>query len=432
MSRRNRIRLVILAIALLFGSPLLPWLQGRLPPPYAIAAHWEWLHRLPINPLSNVLPSLSPFLVLGGLMGGYAAGWTGLLCLLTVLTSLRHGRWFCRHVCPTGLLTEGIGKLRPPGVRQRFKTMPNAGIWLVMLALGSALGGYPLFLWLDPLSIFSGFLGIWRTPILLTSLIPGGGLILILAICGWRPNAWCLRICPLGASQVLISRLNPRRWQWSRDKDVPSAAAAPDRRRFFAIGIGALAALGIRRLPWHQQRLAAVIRPPGTAPEDRFNALCARCGNCLRACPQKIIHAAGIETGLEGFLTPVLRIQPGYCAENCNACNQVCPTAAIRHLSLPRKQNVIIGVARVDKPNCIAWNDAQYCMVCDEYCPYQAIDAVSHAGVNCPQVDPDRCRGCGLCQTVCPGAGPAIRVIGAIPQRQVIPARASSDASSPT
>jgi len=31
----------------------------------------------------------------------------------------------------------------------------------------------------------------------------------------------------------------------------------------------------------------------------------------------------------------------------------------------------------------------------------------------------DRCRGCGMCETVCPGNGPAIRVEGIQPQRHL-------------
>jgi heterodisulfide reductase subunit A-like polyferredoxin len=49
-------------------------------------------------------------------------------------------------------------------------------------------------------------------------------------------------------------------------------------------------------------------------------------------------------------------------------------------------------------------------MVCQEFCPYQAIDIVDDRGINCPEVDESLCRGCGACQSQCP----------AIPERAIV------------
>jgi Pyruvate/2-oxoacid:ferredoxin oxidoreductase delta subunit len=162
------------------------------------------------------------------------------------------------------------------------------------------------------------------------------------------------------------------------------------------------------------------IRPPGALPEERLSAACARCGNCTRVCPEGILHPDLGASGVAGLLTPVVRIEPGYCSEWCNACNRVCPTGAIARMGLDEKRTVSIGTARVEHKLCLAWERHQHCVVCDEYCAYHAVKTVMHGGVPCPEVDPDVCRGCGLCQTVCPAEQVAI-VVHAKPQKRLPP-----------
>ena len=91
-----------------------------------------------------------------------------------------------------------------------------------------------------------------------------------------------------------------------------------------------------------------------------------------------------------------------HCFEYCNECTRVCPTGAIERLDLAAKRNRAMGLAEIDRNRCIAWRDGEYCMVCHEFCPYLAIGTEEHAGVNCPVVLPDMCRGCGACQVNCP------------------------------
>ncbi|HAL92222.1 MAG TPA: ferredoxin, partial [Verrucomicrobia bacterium] len=106
--------------------------------------------------------------------------------------------------------------------------------------------------------------------------------------------------------------------------------------------------------------------------------------------------------GLSGLLAPVVDYTKAHCFEYCNECAKVCPTGAIGRLALEAKRNRAIGLAEVHRGKCIAWSDGQYCMVCHEFCPYLAIEAVERNGVNCPVVKPDMCRGCGACQVNCP------------------------------
>jgi ferredoxin len=225
-------------------------------------------------------------------------------------------------------------------------------------------------------------------------------------------------MCPLGGVQdglhnlvQFVRSLRGREAAWG-------AAAIPARRVFLGAAAGGLAGLLLRRRPAG----TAVIRPPGAAPEARFTGLCARCGACVRACPHHVIFPDLGEAGPAGLLAPVVQYGSGYCFEQCKACTEACPTGAIHALTLERKRQLALGAAVVDKSRCLAWKDGLYCMMCQEFCPYSAIRAEEQRGVNCPVVDPDRCRGCGACQTNCPARPLRAITVRAAPQR-VLPAQ---------
>jgi len=125
---------------------------------------------------------------------------------------------------------------------------------------------------------------------------------------------------------------------------------------------------------------ASVIRPPGALSEADFLSRCLKCGQCMRICPTNIIHPAGVESGLEGFWTPVLnfRIGTSGCQLNCTACSHICPTAAIRPISLDEKLGrnefakvgpIRLGTAFVDRGRCLPWAMDTPCIVCQENCP---------------------------------------------------------------
>jgi ferredoxin len=166
--------------------------------------------------------------------------------------------------------------------------------------------------------------------------------------------------------------------------------------------------LGGRRSynPW-------LIRPPGSVPEPEFLEKCVRCGECMKACPTNAIHPTTLHAGLEGTWTPVLNMDVGYCEYECTLCGQVCPTHAIRELSVEEKQKVRIGLAYFDKNRCLPYAYARSCIVCEEHCPtpkkaiwFEEVEVRDARGgklvVKQPRVNAELCIGCGICQNKCP------------------------------
>jgi polyferredoxin/ferredoxin len=154
------------------------------------------------------------------------------------------------------------------------------------------------------------------------------------------------------------------------------------RRGFILSGIGGLIALPLIRLSgkvgtnWFFMQ----IRPPGALAEEEFLKRCLKCGQCMRICPTNVIQPAGIEGGLEALWTPVLnnRIGSSGCQLNCVACGYVCPTAAIRPITLSEKLGINefakvgpikLGTAFIDEGRCLPWSMDKPCIVCQENCP---------------------------------------------------------------
>lgn len=398
-TRRNLLRLLLFA-----GFALLA--LGCVP---EAAKRWNVL-----------LPALSPLLGLCGAAASLTFGALTLAALPLVLLPLFKGRFFCWRLCPMGFLAESVSRLnrRHAGL---IRKVPFVGKGLALLIVASAAAGYPLLIWTDPLSLFNGFFAAWRQPLTWASAGTAAGFVLIVLASLAAPNIWCHRLCPLGGLEEWLTQLGAR----LRAARAPAPAAEGlsriqvGRRVFLGFAAGGVTGLAYGKVSGKAP--PAVIRPPGAAPRA-LNALCARCGNCMQACPYALIAPDLGASGLDGLFTPVLKFrsrnpaQEQFCFQDCTACTQVCPTGALRALPLEEKKQVAIGVARVDKKTCIAWEKGEYCVVCQEFCPYQAVIEQKYKGVNCPVIDEEKCRGCGACESQCPAQPVAIVVEGRNPQ----------------
>lgn len=183
----------------------------------------------------------------------------------------------------------------------------------------------------------------------------------------------------------------------------PETSSGFTRRNFLeGAAFGASAAVMAKADYGIRQRHPNLIRPPAALPEEEFNLACIRCGECKKVCITGGIQPTFLEGGIPSLMTPRLIPSVGYCEEKCNMCSQICPTGAIQKFEIKDKPNIVLGKARIDRSSCIAWALEEYCLVCDEHCPYKAIYWRKIDGQLKPLVDMDKCVGCGTCENKCP------------------------------
>ncbi|MDR0881480.1 MAG: 4Fe-4S dicluster domain-containing protein, partial [Candidatus Adiutrix sp.] len=126
------------------------------------------------------------------------------------------------------------------------------------------------------------------------------------------------------------------------------------------------------------------------------------------------------DTG-SGLLQPSLSFERGYCRVNCVECSLVCPTGAIRAVTIPEKSAIQVGRGVLDWERCIVQTDKVECTACSRNCPTGAITLVGAGGeLKRPVVDREQCLGCGACEYYCP-ARPlaAIKVQGNWQHRRI-------------
>jgi ferredoxin-type protein NapF len=135
----------------------------------------------------------------------------------------------------------------------------------------------------------------------------------------------------------------------------------------------------------------AALRPPWALAEAQFVAVCTRCGDCVRACPQSILRLAS-----NGF--PEINFARGACTF-CAACSAACTAGALPRLAadaLPWNLKAEVG------PGCLA-HQGVLCAVCREQCAAGAITLQrAPARVPVPRVSAGACTGCGACYAPCP------------------------------
>jgi len=242
----------------------------------------------------------------------------------------------------------------------------------------------------------------------------------------------CGGVCPTDAIKFVT------RWNGIELKlaDDPPVQPRPlSRRGFVAAGILGGAAAAITRTagardsaigPSGQSSLP--LRPPGSVPEADFLDLCIRCGECFKVCPGPVLHAAGLEYGLESLWTPVAVPEHAGCHQDCNFCTQVCPTGAIQPLTLNVKRETHMGLAKVNTQTCLPFREEgrEDCDLCYQECTQAGYHAIEMrpidlpvdreeleqqgftdfeidemATIPAPHVLADRCVGCGICTYRC-------------------------------
>jgi ferredoxin len=145
------------------------------------------------------------------------------------------------------------------------------------------------------------------------------------------------------------------------------------------------------------------VTPPGSFNADRFKDLCTGCHLCVVQCPSNVLHPAGLEYGWNYMLKPHMSYKNSYCNYTCTVCSEVCPTNAIKPITVEEKKEIQVGIANFYRDLCVVYTDENDCGACSEHCPTKAVHMVPYKDtLVIPQVEPELCIGCGGCESICP------------------------------
>ena len=163
---------------------------------------------------------------------------------------------------------------------------------------------------------------------------------------------------------------------------------------------GGLAMIEEKKIP----KRATPIAPPGALNLRNFAQHCTACQLCVSVCPNEVLRPS---TSLLKMMQPEMSYERGYCRPECVKCSEVCPTGAIKPITVADKSAIQIGHAVWIKENCIPLRDGQSCNNCERHCPTKAIQMVPSDPSNpdslkIPVVNEEKCIGCGACENLCP------------------------------
>lgn len=343
------------------------------------------------------------------------------------------GRFYCSTICPFGYLQEVIALF----FRRKNKAIKNYPVKYFVMALtfGALIGGSAVVLrYIEPYTLFGSAVTLSILGLVAT--------LAVLAIVFFKNRFFCTNICPVGAILGLISKISLNKIYIEKDecvkcgmceKNCPSGCInskerfvdnetcvkclkclkvcpkggikfgkAPKseekfslKRRQLIIGtvvlavLGSMVKTGLVLKEKLVEKVKDIILPAGAADKDRFANKCLNCNLCVENCPNKILVKAD-----EKFPAIHIDYEKGkkFCKFDCKRCGEVCPSGAIKCLSLEEKQDTRIGMAMIIEEKC------HFCNVCAKVCPKGAI--IKQEG-KAPVLNAQKCIGCGACKATC-------------------------------
>ena len=414
------------------------------------AAFLFGLHRLAVVAGLQLIPAL------------LSNAWVMLAAIAAI--TLLFGRFFCRAMCPLGILQSIANRIFHPksAVRRVCTRLPEtvaqravrwsvlgAAVLCIVLGYGAWAG------MLDPYAIYGRVLSLvppcdgetvvpvhW--PFAAVSIAMFAAIIVAAAV--GKGRLWCNWICPAGTMFNLLARFawkkdavvkgcgNCRRCfpQAEKPGDAANAPAGELTRRDAIRTMAAVAAsekltdggLANVSLPGSPTRKLSVL-PPGAGRRAEFFRKCIGCQLCVKSCP---MHCLVPSVELRHFGQPEMDFRSGHCHIDCTRCSEVCPAGAITRLRKEEKRVAHIGRAIWNKDACLRTTEGVDCTACERKCPAKAIHIVNGA----PVVDEETCLGCGACEHVCPARPmPGMAIEGVEAQRWTTPAKAESALAGP-
>ena len=144
--------------------------------------------------------------------------------------------------------------------------------------------------------------------------------------------------------------------------------------------------------------------PPGSVSAKHFAQHCTACQLCVAKCPNGVLRPSSDPMHL---MQPEMSFERGACRPECVVCSTVCPTGAIKPITVEQKSSTVVGHAVWVKDNCLILKDGVNCGNCARHCPVGAImmvasDPNDDTSPMIPAVNTAMCIGCGTCEYVCP------------------------------
>lgn len=368
----------------------------------------------------------------------YAAVLLGAIFLITLL----FGRFYCSTLCPFGILQE-IAALIFNRVNEPQEKYPYK-YFIAALTAGFMIGGSAMLIrYIEPYTTFGSMITLSVFGIILT--------LAVLALVFFKNRFFCANICPVGTILGLIAKFSVNKIHMDEDiciscgicsrtcptgcinyidnivdnenclKCMKCLEACPkqamqygimqkkseeeEKEKFslnrrnliltasaFVLLGGAIKA-GLEISKKLSDKLKNVILPPGSVNESRLLSKCLNCNLCVKNCPNGII-----QKGDKNFGAVHINMEKGnkHCKYDCHKCSEVCPSGAIKKLSLEEKQKTRISMAVVNEEKCHS------CSSCVIACP---TGAISLNDAQKAVIDSSKCIGCGKCRSVCPENG---------------------------
>jgi ferredoxin-type protein NapF len=165
-------------------------------------------------------------------------------------------------------------------------------------------------------------------------------------------------------------------------------SAPTDRGRRAFLGLGS-----------RQAAAPSAIRPPWSSAQSIADH-CTRCGDCIAACPERILVA-------DASGAPAVDFSQGGCTF-CGACADSCRVPVFDRALAPA-WHLDIAISERCLPR-----HGILCESCRDACGDGAIRFARAAGrTPVPQIERDRCTGCGACASVCPQSAISLAAAGA-------------------
>ena len=353
------------------------------------------------------------------------------LLLTVILFTIAFGRFYCSIICPFGILQEFAAfLLRHKKQNEKILNLPYK-YFVCAVSFGVLLGGSAIIVrYIDPYTIFGSLVSLTKFGIIFA--------ICILVLVFFKNRFFCSNICPVGAFLGKCSKHAVNKMNISEDrcvsckmceKNCPVGCIDVDNnkidnemcikclkcysvcpmeaisygkgkdvkfslsRRKAIIQISLVTALaagyaaGIRFAKEIAKNVKDVILPAGAKNANQFINKCLNCNLCINNCPGKILVKAD-----DKYNAVHIDYKKGYCKFDCNKCSSICPSGAIKRISLEEKQNTRIAMAVINTEKCTK------CGNCSKNCPKGAIIQQEE---QLPVLDASKCIGCGKCKVIC-------------------------------